>query len=577
MSSVTSVVKIKAMQNAAIATVFDEIADYMELAGENSFKIRAYRRAAEAVATFPEPIEDAAENETLREIEGLGEATAAKVKEYLATGQMRYHQWLREKYPASLLDLIRVPGLGPKRVAQLHKECGIDSVEALNAALESEALQGVKGFGPSTISNIKRGLSRMAQMTKRLPIGDALPLANGLVNALSTSSAASRVEIAGSLRRGCDTVGDINLLAATHDASTLLHDFVELPNALAVSSQDENSASIKVRPGIEVRLRASTPEAFGAAWFFATGNSQHIEAVQKLASQKKIDLHADANFSDEAEIYRALGVPFIEPELREDRGEWIAAQNNQLPRLVMENDLRGDLHTHSTWSDGNVTIRQMAAACREKGYEYFAVTDHSKALAMANGLNAARLREQAEEIAAVQSDFPDVKILRGVECDIMRDGTLDLDDEILHELDIVVASVHSAFNLDEAAQTARVIKAISHPAVDILAHPTGRVLGVRPAYDLNIAAVIEAARDMNTALEINSSERLDLKDEHAFVAREAGVLLSIDSDAHSPRMLPNVRFGVLTARRAWCESKDILNAKSTGELLQWLKRPQAQA
>jgi DNA polymerase (family 10) len=567
------------MQNAAIAVVFDEIADYMELAGENSFKIRAYRRAAEAVATFPTSIEDAAENDTLREIEGLGEATAAKVKEYLATGQMRYLEFLRDKYPPGLLDLIRVPGLGPKRVSQLYKECGIESVEALNAALESGALQGVKGFGPSTLSNMKRGLERMAQMTKRLPIGDALPLAESLIKALSAALNAgdARIEIVGSLRRGCDTVGDINIVAATSDASTLLQNFVELPHALVVSEQDEKSASIRVRPGIEVRLRASTLNQFGSALFFSTGSKSHLEAAQQMAAEKNIELNPGSNFTDEAEIFQALGAQFIAPELREGKGEWDAAVKNSLPDLILENQIRGDLHTHSTWSDGSVSIRQMAEAMRARGYEYFAVTDHSKALAMANGLNAARLREQAEEIVEVQAEFPDIKILRGVECDIMRDGSLDLDDEILHELDIVVASVHSAFNLDEAAMTARVIKAVSHPAVDILAHPTGRVLGVRPPYDLNIPAVIEAARESNTALEINSSERLDLKDEHAFAACEAGVLLCIDSDAHSPRMLPNVKFGVLTARRAWCEAKDVLNTRSTAELVQWLRRPEARA
>jgi DNA polymerase (family 10) len=374
-------------------------------------------------------------------------------------------------------------------------------------------------------------------------------------------------------------MGDINLLAETEAPSTLLRDFTVLPQALAVAEESESSACIRVRPGIAVRLRTSTSETFGSDWFFATGSAAHVEAARKLAEEKGFELRADGLFQgkkriagrDETEIFTALGAAFIEPELRENRGEWIVAQANELPNLITLGDIRGDLHTHSTWSDGNVTIRQMAEGCREKGYEYFAVTDHSKALAMANGLNAARLREQAKEIAEVQADFPDIKILRGVECDIMRDGSLDLDDEILHELDIVVASVHSAFSLDDVAQTARVIKAVSHPAVDILAHPTGRVLGVRPAYDLDIEAVIEAARASNTTLEINASQRLDLKDEHAFEAREAGVLLAIDSDAHSIRMLPNVGYGVLTARRAWCEKRDVLNAKSASELMRWLQ------
>jgi DNA polymerase (family 10) len=569
------------MQNAAVAAVFDEIADYMELAGENSFKIRAHRRAAEAVANHAEPIEDAAENGTLQEIEGLGEATAGKVREFLATGKVGYLERLREEFPPGLLDLIRVPGLGPKRVSQLYKEKGVDSVEALNTALETDALKGVSGFGPKTIENLKNGLRRLAQMSKRLPLGDALPLANGIIAALSTPDA--RVEIAGSLRRGCDTVGDINLLAETNDAAQTLQQFLKLPHALAVSEQSEDAAAIRARPGIEVRLRAAAPENFGFDFFRATGSHAHIEEAQKIAAARGLELRENGVFQngqrvsarDENALYELLGVAFIAPELRENRGEWQAAQTGKLPSLLEISDMRGDLHSHSTWSDGAIPIRQMAAAMQARGYEYFAVTDHSKALAMANGLNAARLREQAKEIAEVQSEFPNLKILRGVECDIMRDGSLDLDDEILHELDIVIASVHSAFNLDEATQTARMVKAISHPAVDIIAHPTGRILGARPPYDVNVGALIQAAAEFDTCLEINASERLDLSDENAFAAREAGVLLSIDSDAHSSRMLPNLALGVLTARRAWCEAKDILNAKPTAELLQWLQRPQA--
>ena len=569
------------MQNAAVAAVFDEIADYMELAGENSFKIRAHRRAAEAVAQHAEPIEDAAENNVLQEIEGLGEATSAKVREFLATGKVRYLERLREEFPPGLLDLIRVPGLGPKRVSQLYKEKQIDSVEALNAALENDALKGVSGFGPKTIENLKSSLRRMAQMNTRLRLGDALILANGIIAALSTPGL--RVEIAGSLRRGCDTVGDINLLAETNDVAQTLDRFLKLPHVLAVSEQNEHSSSIRARPGIEVRLRVSTPENFGFDFFRATGSRAHWETAQKIAAERGYDLREGGIFQngkqssapDENAIYELLGASFIAPELRENRGEWQAAQTGKLPSLLDLMHIRGDLHSHSTWSDGAISIRQMAVAMQARGYEYFAVTDHSKALAMANGLNAARLREQAREIAEVQDEFPDLKILRGIECDIMRDGSLDLDDEILHELDIVIASVHSAFSLDEAAQTARMVKAISHPAVDVIAHPTGRILGARPPYDVNVGALIQAAREFDACLEINASERLDLSDENAFAARESGVLLSIDSDAHSSRMLPNVALGVLTARRAWCEPKDILNAKPLEELLQWLQRPLA--
>lgn len=571
------------MQNFAVAQMFDDIADYLEIAGENSFKIRAYRRAAEAIVAYSEPIEDAAENGTLREIEGLGEATTAKVQEFLATGKVRYLERLRDEYPRSLLELLKVPNLGPKKVAQLYRERNITSVEELIGAIEQGQLAGLSGFGPKTIENLRQSIERLAQMTTRLPIGEALHVAQNMVAALAATPAAERVEIAGSLRRGCDTVGNINLVATGSNAADLVQAFVKLPQVLSVIEQGEDKATVCVRPGIEVQLTCASPQNFGGVWFHATGSVDHLATAQQKAQDQGLTLQEDGLYrggqplatAEEKDIYAALEIPYILPELRENRGEWEAAAAGALPQLIEGSDIRGDLHTHSTWSDGAVTIHQMAQAMQERGYSYFAVTDHSKALAMTNGLNATRLRDQAKEIAEVQAEFPDLKILRGVECDILRDGTLDLDDDILHELDIVIVSVHSGFKLDEATQTARMIKAIEHPAVDIVAHPTGRILGGRPGYAVNVDALIEAAHDTNTALEINSSERLDLNDIHARTARDRGVLLSIDSDAHSPRMLPNMALGILTARRAWCGKANILNTKTTDELLQWLHRPQA--
>lgn len=567
------------MQNASVAALFDEIADYMQLSGENSFKVRAYRRAAEAVMEYENPIEEAAEQGTLRSIEGLGEATSEKIQEFLATGKIRVLEELREKFPIGLIDLMRVPGLGPKRVQQLYQERQIDSIEALNIALENNALKGVSGFGPKTVENLKSGLRRLAEMSQRVPLDRAQPLAQALLATLRALPAVERLELVGSLRRGAETVGDINLLASTGEASALLKEFLALPQALTATEESSHSGSIRVRPGIDLSLRAVGAEEFGFEYFRTTGSSAHFEAAQSLAAERGFELREEGVFKngerivvrEEAEIYRLLGVPFIEPELREGQGEWQAARQSTLPELITLQQIRGDLHTHSTWSDGSVSIRQMAEAARSRGYEYFAVTDHSQALAMTNGLNARRLREQAKEIAEVQADFPDLKILRGVECDIMRDGSMDLDDEILHELDIVIGSVHSAFNLSEAEQTERVIRAIAHPAVDIIAHPTGRILGVRPGYEINVGALIQAASEFGKSLEINSSERLDLSTENAAAAREAGVLLAVDSDAHSARMLPNVQFGVSVARRAWCEEQHILNAKPLEELLRWLK------
>lgn len=571
------------MQNASVAQMFDEIGDCLEIAGDNPFKIRAYRRAAEAVATYTEPIEDAAENGTLRSIEGLGEATAAKVQEFLATGKVRFLEKLREEYPPTLLELLRVPNLGPKRIAQLYRERGISSIESLKEALDTGQLEGIAGFGPKTLENLKRGLERLAEVSHRLPIGEAMRIAGDVQSTLARCPAIQRLEVAGSLRRGADTVGDLNFLAQTDDAAAVLAFFTAMPLVLGVGESSDNAASVTVRPGVTVRLSCAPQSTFGAALLLATGSAAHLEGAHNRAAALEMELTPDGlkqgdkvlSGHAESEIYAALQVPYIVPELRENRGEWEAADSAALPELLEAADIQGDLHSHSTWSDGSVSIRQMAQAMRERGYQYFAVTDHSQALAMANGLNAARLREQAAEIAIVQQEFPDIKILRGIECDILRDGRLDLDDEILHELDIVVASVHSAFNLEEAAQTERMIKAITHPAVDILAHPTGRILGGRPGYRVDVGALIDAARETNTALEINASERLDLDDINARRARDNDVLLAIDSDAHSTRMLPNIALGVLTARRAWCSKRHILNAKTLDDLLAWLHRPQA--
>ncbi len=564
------------MENARIVAHFDEIAALMEVAGENPFKIRAYKRAAEAVAAYPEPIEDV-EEKSLRELEGIGEATAAKIREYVATGQMRYLERLREEYPPGLIDVLRVPGLGPKRVAQLYREQNISSVAALKQAIESGALKDVSGFGPKALQNIAQGIERLEQTTQELPLGEALALANSLCDLLRQAPIMERVEIVGDVRRGCETVPSIELLARCDNFRSALDVFTTLPVVLDVVERTMSAARVTVRGGFEVLLRCSGPADFGASRLSMTGSPAHLEQAENRAVELGLAwglLLAES--SDEEEIYASLQVPFIVPELREGRGEWQAATQNTLPRLLEISDIRGDLHTHSTWSDGVATIAQMAEVMSARGYEYFAVTDHSKALAMTNGLTAARLREQAQEIEAARQQFPNLLILRGVECDILRDGTLDLDDEILHELDFVIGSVHSAFNLSREEQTARMVRAISHPAVDLIAHPTGRILGGRPGYDVDVEALIAAAREHDTALEINASQRLDLSAENARLARDAGVLLCIDTDAHSTRMLGNIELGVTTARRAWCEEANVLNCKSADELKAWLQRTKAQ-
>ncbi len=547
------------MQNVALANAFEEIADYLELGGDNPFKIRAYRRAAEAVLDYPAAIEDASDDE-LEQLEGLGAATVAKTREWGATGQIRLLEHLRRENPPGLLEVLRVPGLGPKKVKLLYGEKNIDSLEKFAVALENGDLKGVSGFGPKTIENLKISLRRMAELSARMPLTRARVLAEKIKRAFAEKMSAVELHEAGSLRRGCDTIGNLNFVARADDAAATLDAFAALPIIGDVQAHDESSLNARTLTGMEVHLTVATPENFGNALWRATGSHAHTQAV-KIAGE----------FADESALYASVKAQYIAPELRENNGEWQAARANKLPNLVEVRDIRGDLHAHSTWSDGAASIAQMAAAMSERGYEYFAVTDHSKALAMASGLNAARLREQAREIETVRAQFPDLLILRGIECDITRDGSMDLDDEILGELDWVIGSVHSAFNLSREEQTARMIRAIENPLVDMIAHPTGRVLGARAPYDVDVAALIEAAKISGTVLEINASERLDLKDEHAFAARAAGVKLCINTDAHSPKMLGNIEFGIAVARRAWCEKGDIFNCQSAAQLKKWLQ------
>lgn len=550
------------MQNAALARAFRDIADYLELTGENPFKTRAYRRAAEAVADYPAPIEGALENGAIEEIEGLGPATIAKTREWVLSGQIALLERLKRENPPGLLDIARVPGMGAKKVALVYRERGVDSLARFALALENGELEGLSGFGPKTIENLKTGLRRLAEVSDRLPVSSATHEAAKILDALEQALPEVRVEIAGSLRRGRETVGDLNFVASSDDTERVLGAFAALPLVDEVLIHEGNRVRVRTANEIEAELVVASRARFGSEWWFRTGSRSHVEEVTK---NREI-----GDFESESALFEALDAAYIAPELREGQFEWEAARTKRLPQLVEMRDVRGDLHTHSTWSDGAASIRQMAEAVSARGYEYFAVTDHSKALAMANGLNAERLREQKREIEQVRREFPDLLILRGVECDILRDGTMDLDDEILSELDWVIGSVHSAFNLSEEEQTARMVRAIQNPHVDMIGHPTGRVLGARAPYDVDVAALIDAALQTGTVLEINASERLDLKDEHASVAREKGVLLCVNTDAHAPSMLGNMSLGLAVARRAWCQKKAVLNTRSRADLENWL-------
>jgi len=534
------------MENAHLARQFEELADYMELSGENVFKVRAYKTAAEAIADLPIPIELAAQNGVLEEIEGLGYATISKTKEFLKSGKISLLEKMKAQYPAGLLEVLRVPGLGPKKVQLLWKEKGIDSLEKFDTALSNGDLVGVSGFGAKTLANLATSLRRLKEMGARIPITDA----SGIARRLRVALPDYELHDAGSLRRGCDTLGNLNFVAKTTETEALFDAFAETGLISEIVSRDANKIIGRIPPGIEVEIVAAPPEKFGSTLFFQTGSREFVEGINV------------GEFAEESSVFEAQNIAYIAPELREKHEVW----NSKLPELLEVSDIKGDIHSHSTWSDGNASIEEMVQAAIERGYEYLAITDHSKLMAMANGLNAERLREQAIEIADVQSRYPDFKIFRGIECDILRDGKMDLDDEILSELDFVIGSVHTAFNLPLEEQTHRVLRAIENPNVDMIAHPTGRVLGVRPPYDIDVFALIDACAKNGTWLEINSSERLDLRDEYVFAAREKGVPIVINTDAHSISMLGNMGFGVKTARRGWCGKQNVINALSAKEL-----------
>ena len=556
------------MLNAAITSLFQELATYMQIAGENQFKIRAYKTAADAVQNLKVPVESLAFNRQLENIDGLGESSINKINEFLSTGKIQELEKWRQTYPAGLLDLMHLPGLGAKRIGLLYETQGIDSLDALRVAMETDQLKQLPGFGAKNVIAMRRVMVHWDEL-RRLPLEQAQLISNQFLETLQKCKAIERVQIVGSLRRGKDTIGDIDLLVQSKNSEEVQKYFCSIPGILQIVERTADITTIRVPPGVNVSLEVCDSANWGTRYFYGTGSKEHMRQATERASEINVDLSSQ---EDEKSIYTLLNVPFISPKLREGRGEWEAAAQDNLPQFIQQNQLRGDLHSHSEWSDGRNTIKQMARACRALGYEYFAVTDHSKALAVTNGLDASRLRQQAEEIGDLQSGFPDLRILHGVECDIMEDGSLDLEDDILHELDIVIISVHSGFHLDKIAQTDRIIRALQHPAVHMMAHPTGRILGRRPSYEVDIEAVIRAASELGKALEINSSERLDLSDTNAFKARQQKVLLSIASDTHSTEMLDNVQYGITTAQRAWCEEKDILNTKPLNELLDWLQR-----
>lgn len=570
-----------ALDNLTVARILGEIGDMLELKGDNPFKVRAYRNAADVVANSPEAVSGLAAD-ALKGWPGIGKDLSLRIVEVCQTGTCAIYQELVTQFPPSLLQLLRLQGVGPKTAALLYRELGIASLDELEAAARAGRLREIKGMGPRKEELVLRALDERKQHAQRHLLPDTMDTAERLVRYLSERLPGVPFEPVGSLRRRTETCGDIDILAlgAGPEVMTI---FTEYPLVERVLGRGDTKSSVLLRGGYQADLRLVPPESKGAALQYFTGSKSHNIALRDRALERGLRLNEYGLFraSDEQRlagetedsIYEALGLAWVPPELREHRGELAAADAHALPALVELSDLRGDLHMHTVESDGKDDIEQMAIAARDAGLEYIAITDHSKALAMANGLDETRALAHAARIRAVSERLDGIRLLAGIECDILPDGRLDLADDCLAQLDIVVASVHSALRQEEAEITDRVLRALENPWVDILAHPTSRSLLRREPTKLNLDRVTAAAARHGVALEINSQiDRLDLSDVNARLARERGVKLVISSDGHSTRALANTRWGVVVARRAWATRADVLNTLPAAECVASLRR-----
>lgn len=577
------------MRNQELAEIFDQIADYLELRGENRFKVGAYRRGASVLRGLTEDIAEVAARGALQTIDHIGPALAEKITDWLTTGEIPLYEELKAERPISLLDVMRIPGVGPKLAARLHDELGVRNMDDLAAVIEAKRLQTLKGCGPRTEARIAEGIARLREGEGRRPIGTVFPRANQLVATLAALEGVERAALAGSLRRGVEMVKDVDVvLAVSEEANEGVRSaLAQLPGLEALPNFGPTKCTLVLTGGLSVDIRLVPERSYVTALHHFTGSKEHHIRLRERARRKgwriseydlqRLDDESVIHPRDEAELYDVFGLPYIPPELREDGAEIEAAAHGELPQLIEAEDVRGDIHVHSTWSDGRASLEEIAEQAGRMGLEYVVICDHSPALRITRGLDPARLEAQAEEIDAINARGEGAYLLKGIEVDILLDGTLDLPDEVLERLDLVVASVHSGFDQSEADMTARLLRAIENPHVDVIGHPTGRLLGRRSPYAVNIDALIERAAQTGTVLEINSSpERLDLNATHARWASEAGVPLVLSTDAHGLEELGNYTYGLMVARRAWLEPDDIINTRGLDALRDWLRRPKSE-
>ena len=571
------------MRNLQLAEIFDRIADMLEIKGENPFKVRAYRKVVLTLENLPEDIKRIYESGRLRDIPGVGEGIAKKIEELLETGKLESYEELKKSLPVGLVEMLLVPDVGPKTAQLLYEKLGVKSIDELEKAARAGNVRSLEGMGEKTEENILRGIELLRRRTGRMLLGTAYQLSQSVIERLWKMDEVERISPAGSLRRMKETIGDIDILVTSPKPKPVMDVFVSLPGVTQVLAHGDTKSSVIMEKQVQVDVRVVKNESFGAALQYFTGSKQHNIKLRELAGKKGLKINEYGVFSvksgksiagkEEEEVYARVGLPCMAPELREDRGEIEAALNGKLPELVEPGDIKGDLHVHSSWSDGVDTIPEIVESAKKMGYRYIAICDHSESLKVAGGLEKERKLAQVAEIRKLNKKMSDFCVLAGAEVDIKADGTLDYDDEVLEKLDIVVAAIHTGFKQDMETMTSRIIKAMQNKFVNVIAHPTGRLIQMREAYAVDMEKVIDAARAAGTMLELNSfPDRLDISDVHCREAKEKGVMVSLGTDCHNRVQLGVMRYGVGTARRGWLEKKDVINCLGLKDLMKLLRK-----
>jgi len=568
------------MKNAELADIFNEIADLMEIQGDQPFRIASYRKVARILEELTEDVETLLADDRLAKIPGIGKGSLERIEEYLKTGKISTHQELIKKVPPGLLKLTKVPGLGPKTIALLWKEMDVTDIGQLRKAINSGMIEKLPGMGAKKVENIKKGIDFVIRSSGRIPLGIAMPTACELITQIKKIAGVKKAQIAGSLRRRAETIGDIDILVEANDGQKVLEKFTKFRQVREILASGTTKASVRIQDNIQVDVRVISAESFGAAWQYFTGSKAHNIRLREIAIKKKWKLNEYGLFEgerqiageSEEEIYNKLSLPYIPPELREDRGEIENADN--LPKLIERKDIKGDLHMHTSASDGHCSPEEMIQACIERGYEYMCITEHSKSSAIAGGLDENQLRKHIDAVRKLAERYKDdIAVLIGSEVDILADGRLDYDNKLLAELDFVIASVHSALSQPADKITTRVLKVMENPYVRLIGHPTGRLLAQREASAIDVAKIIKQAKQTNTWLELNSSwQRLDLKDVHLRLAKQEGVKICICTDSHGIDQLDYMEYGIYTARRGWLEKNDVINTLSREKFIEQIQQ-----